>query len=189
LLNGSAGAAGIAAISAQVINGKLYALDKSGHYWVRYNAAWYDVDSTAPVEGAVATAIGFSNVVPSIPDNSPAGAFVAKVVVTMQPPSAPFTGALISSNPSFYTVAGGNVVLARALTPAIRQSDPTPHGGRGVFRKPPSPAANRRARTRAESRNSKKGSIGLSDCFHLVKMDELSATARVASSFGCDPGP
>ena len=123
LLNGSPST--LSAIGAQMTNGKLYVFDKtSQHYSVRYNAAWYDVGTTAPVESTVASAIGFSNVVPSIPDNSPAGAFVAKVNVTMQPPSAAFTGALISSNP-FYAFSGGNIVLAHALTPADLGFHPT----------------------------------------------------------------
>jgi len=106
-------------------NGKLYVLDKpSQHYFVRYRAAWYDVGTTAPVEGTTATAIGFNNVVPSIPDNAAAGGFVAQVNVTMQPPSAAFTGALISSNP-FYAFQGSKIVLARALTAADLGFHPT----------------------------------------------------------------
>jgi hypothetical protein len=50
LLNGSAAAGGLAAISAQVTNGNLYARTKaSGHYWCRFAAAWYDVG--APPRG------------------------------------------------------------------------------------------------------------------------------------------
>jgi hypothetical protein len=123
LLNGSAG--GTVASSAQVTNQKLYAFNKvTGHYSVRWAGAWYDIGATAPVEGTTAAQISFAKVVPQIADNSPAGAFVAQVVVTMSPASAVFSGALVSSNP-FYTFRGSDVVLARGLSPADDGKHPT----------------------------------------------------------------
>jgi hypothetical protein len=118
LLNGS-NANGGWGVMLSVINGHLYHLGRNGgHYWVRWNAAWLDASATAPVEGTVATKIGFATTgTIKTPDNAAAGAVVTGVIVTMSPAGAKFTGPLVSSNPLF--VANGvNVVLSRALTPA-----------------------------------------------------------------------
>ena len=118
LLNGSAAGGGLAAVSAQVTNGNLYAFTKaSRHYWCRFNRAWVDVGAMAPAEGTVATKVTLNHAHARTPDNAPAGTVLATVEVTMSPPGAPFLGALVSSNPLF-TFRGMNVVLARAYTRA-----------------------------------------------------------------------
>ena len=49
-LNGNANGQ---AVQMQITNGKLYAFNKvSGHWYVRQNATWVDVGTTAPVESA-----------------------------------------------------------------------------------------------------------------------------------------
>ena len=114
LLNGSA--SGLAANSAQVTNGNLYAFNQAGgHHWCRFAGAWHDVGADAPKEGTVATAVTLSTPSAMTQDNAPAGTVIATVSVTMSPAGAPFSGALVSSNP-LYTFDGMNLVLARALT-------------------------------------------------------------------------
>src|SRR6202045_3967876 len=115
---GSAAGGGLAAVSAQVTNGNLYAFTKaSRHYWCRFNRAWVDVGAMAPAEVTVATKVTLNPAHARTPDNAPAGTVLATAEVTMSPRGAPFLGALVSSNPLF-TFRGMNVVLARAYTRA-----------------------------------------------------------------------
>ena len=100
----------------QVTNGNLYARQKSGRYWVRYNAGWH-ATAAAPAEGTTAGALALTVLVPKIPDNAPAGTVVATAQVTMAPAGAKFSGALVSSNPLF-AGRGTDIVLTRALTAA-----------------------------------------------------------------------
>jgi hypothetical protein len=116
LLNGSPANGGMAAL-LEVLNGKLYALTKSGEYWLRWKSAWLDAGATAPLQGTVAQKVALAVKLPKIPDNSPAGTVVATATVGMAPAVARFTGPLYSSNPLF-TAQGLNVVLARKVTPA-----------------------------------------------------------------------
>lgn len=115
LLNGSHANGGMAAL-LEVLNGKLYALTKSGGYWLRWNSAWLDAGAIAPVQGNVAQKVTLAVKLAKIPDNSPAGTLIATAAVEMAPVGARFTGPLVSSNPLFAT-QGLNVVLARKLTP------------------------------------------------------------------------
>jgi hypothetical protein len=119
LLNGSnapnANGGGFADL-LQVTNGSLYARQKSGQYWVRYNAGWHAA-AAAPAQGVEASAVALTVLLPKIPDNAPAGTVIATAQVTMSPPGAKFPGALVSSNPLF-AARGTDVVLARALTAA-----------------------------------------------------------------------
>jgi hypothetical protein len=71
LLNGSNANGGFADL-LQVTNGELYAQQKNGTYWVRWNAAWF-AGTAAPVEGTRATAVSLTVTLPKIPDNAPAG--------------------------------------------------------------------------------------------------------------------
>jgi hypothetical protein len=80
LLNGSAAGGGLAAVSAQVTNGNLYAFTKaSRHYWCRFNRAWVDVGAMAPAEGTVATKVTLNPAHARTPDNAPAGTVLATV--------------------------------------------------------------------------------------------------------------
>jgi hypothetical protein len=117
LLNGSA-ANGGRAVSLQLTNGNLYAFAKAdGKYWCRFNGAWVNVGSTSPVRGIVATKVTVHPERVTIGDNLPAGTVLATVTVTMSPPGATFSGAMVSSDPMF-AFQGTHVVLARALTKA-----------------------------------------------------------------------
>jgi hypothetical protein len=117
LLNGSAANGGLA-VSLQLTNGNLYAFAKAdGKYWCRFKGAWVNVGSTSPVQGIVATKVTFDRKRVTIRDDLPAGTVIATVTVTMSPPGATFSGALVSSNPMF-AFQGTHVVLARALTKA-----------------------------------------------------------------------
>lgn len=113
LLNGSKANGGFADL-LQVTNGRLYARQKNGTYWVRWNAAWF-AGTGAPVEGAGATALSLTVTLPKVPDNARAGTVVATAKVTMLPAGAAFTGPLVSSNPLF-AARGTNIVLTRALS-------------------------------------------------------------------------
>jgi hypothetical protein len=116
LLNGSASNDGWAA-SLQVTNGNLYAFAKSdGHYWIRFNGAWVDIGTAAPVEGTFATKVTIIPNRTKTPYNAPAGTVLATVKVTMSRSGVPFTGRLVSSNP-LYTFRNMDVVLARTLSP------------------------------------------------------------------------
>ena len=115
LLNGSNANGGFADL-LQVTNRNLYARQKSGQWWVRYNAGWH-ATAAGPVEGTVASAVSLSVRLPKIPDNAPAGTVVATAQMTMSPAAAQFTGALISSS-ALFAARGKNIVLARALTSA-----------------------------------------------------------------------
>jgi hypothetical protein len=114
------GAGNGAAVQVQITNGTLYAYALwSGHWYARQNAAWVDVGTTAPVEGAAPTptAITLSPANPTIADNSPAGTMIATATVTMSDGSQ-FAGALATSNTSFFAISGLNIVTAQALTSA-----------------------------------------------------------------------
>jgi hypothetical protein len=114
LLNGSNANGGFAGM-LQVTNGNLYAMIKSGGFWVRWAAAW--LPAGKPAQGTVAAKLAIAMLLPQTPDNSPAGTVIAKATVTMSPATAPFTGPLVSTNP-LYTFQGSNIVLSRALTAA-----------------------------------------------------------------------
>jgi hypothetical protein len=117
LLNGSAANGGLA-VSLQLTNGNLYAFAKAdGKYWCRFKGAWVNVGSTSPVHGIVATKVTLDWKRVTIRDDLPAGTVLATVTVTMSPPGASFSGALVSSDPMF-AFQGMHVVLARALTKA-----------------------------------------------------------------------
>ena len=108
------------AFQMQITNGILYAFNKvTGLWWARQNAAWMNVGTTAPVEGAPATptAITLSPASGTIPDNAPAGTLIATTNVTMSDGSQ-FAGTLTTSNTSFFAISGLNIVTAQALTPA-----------------------------------------------------------------------
>jgi hypothetical protein len=68
------------------------------------------------------TAITLSPASVTIPDNAPAGTLLATAAVTMSDGSQ-FAGTLTTSNTSFFTISGLNIVTARALTSA----DDGPH--------------------------------------------------------------
>ena len=68
---GSAAGGGLAAVSAQVTNGNLYAFTKaSRHCWCRFNRAWVDVGAMAPAEGTVATKVTLNPAHAKTPDNA-----------------------------------------------------------------------------------------------------------------------
>ena len=121
LLNGANAGWGVL---LEVINGKLYLRDKAGNYSVRWNAGWVASGTTGPLQGTVANTITLSVTLPKLPDDSPAGTIVATAAVTMSPPTAQFSGPLVSSDPLF-SFNGMNVVLARALTAADDGTHPT----------------------------------------------------------------
>lgn len=52
-----------------------------------------------------------------LPDNAPAGAYIATVTVTMSDGS-PYAGSLVAAPPAIVTMAGNDLVTFRALTPA-----------------------------------------------------------------------
>jgi hypothetical protein len=117
LLNGTENGG---AVWMQITNGILYAYSSaSGPWYARQNAAWVDVGTTAPVEGATPTptAITLSPANPTIEDNSPAGTMIATAAVTMSDGSQ-FAGTLATSNSSFFAISGLNIVTAQALTSA-----------------------------------------------------------------------
>jgi hypothetical protein len=122
-LNGTANGA---AIQMQITNRTLYAYAHWGHWYLRQNAAWVDVGTTAPVEGAPPTPTGitFALASPTIPDNSPAGTLIATANVTMSDGSQ-FAGTLTTSNTDLYAISGRNIVTARALTPLDDGTHPT----------------------------------------------------------------
>jgi hypothetical protein len=102
----------------QITNGILYAYSYAGGpWWARQNAAWVDVGTTAPVEGAlpIPTAITLSPASVTIPDNAPAGTLVATANVTMSDGSQ-FKGTLTTSNTNLFAISGLNIVTARAFT-------------------------------------------------------------------------
>ncbi len=108
------------AVSMQITNGNLYAYSDRWHTWfIRKNAAWIDVGTTAPVEGAPPTpiAIMLSPEKATLADNAPAGTLVATANVTMSDGSQ-FKGILTTSNTNLFAISGLNIVTARALTPA-----------------------------------------------------------------------
>ena len=107
------------AVQMQITNGNLYALQSAGLWWVRQNASWVDIGTTAPVEGALPTptAITLSPASATIPDNAPAGTVIATANVTMSDGSQ-FAGTLATSNTSFFAISGLNIVTAQALTSA-----------------------------------------------------------------------
>ena len=104
------------AIRLQVTNGNLYLLSKAALYSVRWNAAWLAAGTAAPVENTVAAKITLSPA-RTLSVDMPVGTIVSTATVTMSPPSAKFTGPLVSSDPS-YNANGLNVVTARPLTSA-----------------------------------------------------------------------
>jgi hypothetical protein len=115
------GAANGDAIQMQITNGVLYAYAHwSGHWYARQNAAWVDVGTTPPVEGAAPTptAITLSPSSATTPDNAAAGTVLSTATVTMSDGSQ-FTGTLTSSDTSgFFAISGLNIVTAQALTSA-----------------------------------------------------------------------
>ena len=117
LLNASAANGGLA-VSLQLTNGNLYAFAKAdGKYWCRFKGAWVNFGSTSPVQGILATKVTVHPARVTKRDDLPAGTVLATVTVTMSPPRAAFSGALVSSDPMF-AFQGMHVVLARALTKA-----------------------------------------------------------------------
>jgi hypothetical protein len=108
------------AIHMRITNRALYAYAKwSGHWYLRQNAAWVDVGTIAPVEGALPTptAITLSPASATIPDNAPAGTLIATANVTMSDGSQ-FAGSLTTSDTNFFAISGQNIVTARAFTSA-----------------------------------------------------------------------
>jgi len=116
-LNGNANGQ---AVQMQITNGKLYALNKvSGHWYVRQNATWVDVGTTAPVEGVLPTptAITLSPASATMADNAPAGTLIATATVTMSDGSQ-FKGTLTTSDTNFFAISGHNIITARGFTSA-----------------------------------------------------------------------
>ena len=116
-LNGSQNGWGF---QLQITNRQLYTLNKAnGHWYLRQNAAWVDVGTTAPVEGVLPTptAITLSPASATIPDNAPPRTVIATASVTMSDGSQ-FVGTLTTSDTNFFAISGLNIVTARAFTSA-----------------------------------------------------------------------
>ena len=120
-LNGSPNGRGY---QMQITNGNLYAVSKATGYWyIRRNATWVNVGTTAPVEGAPYPIISFNPQKPTIADNTASGTLVSAINVTMSDNSV-FTGTLSITDPkSAFKISGSKVVTARALTPSDDGTD------------------------------------------------------------------
>jgi hypothetical protein len=104
------------AVLLQVENGGIL-------YSVNVWGQWYSWQANGPWTGPISPVFplpGSVRVLPSgapIPDNSPAGTYLATVSVATFD-GLPFAGILTTSDTNFFAISGMNVVTARALTPA-----------------------------------------------------------------------
>jgi hypothetical protein len=97
---------------SQITNSNLYVFAKdAGHWYLRQDATWLDVDTTPPVQGVVApVAITLSPAAATIADNAPAGSLIATTNVTMSDGSQ-FAGTLTTSDTNLFAVSGSISLL------------------------------------------------------------------------------